>query len=93
MLSGKEMMIVYEMVPVMPGINDPLKITMNISRKLALLMAKMIEIGMQNREDQPGLFSIVDDATMEQLKKLPEDILERAELTKWNEKLIALATK
>lgn len=93
MLSSKEMMIVYEMLPVFPGMGDSVKITMNVSRKVALLMAKMMEIGMVSKDDQTGLFSIVDEQTLAQLKKLPEEILEKAGLTKWNEKLVALSTK
>jgi hypothetical protein len=93
MLSGKEMMIVYEMLPVFPGMSDPVKITMNVTRKTALLMAKIMEVGMLSKEDQPGLFSIVDDATLAQLKQVPEDILDKAGLTSLNQKLVALATK
>lgn len=93
MLSSKEMMIVYEMLPDFPGMGNSVKITMNVSRKLALLMAKVMEGGMVIKDDQPGLFSIVDEQTLAELKKLPEEILEKAGLTNLNKKLVALSAK
>jgi len=90
MLSGKEMNIVYEMLSVFP-LEEPVKFSLHVSRKVALFMVKTMELGIVSKGDEPGLFSIADDGTMEELKKISEDILSKAGLTNLNEKLKTLA--
>jgi hypothetical protein len=92
MLSGKEMNIVYEMLSVFP-LEEQVKVSFSVSRKIALLMAKTMELGVLSKDDQPGLFSIADEGTLEELKKIPTEILAKAGLTNLNQKLIALSNK
>jgi len=86
------MNIVYEMLSVFP-LEEQVKVSFSVSRKIALLMAKTMELGVLSKDDQPGLFSIADEGTLEELKKIPAEILAKAGLTNLNQKLIALSNK
>jgi len=93
MLSGKEMSVVFEMLPVFFEMTDSVKVTLHVEKKTAFLMTKLIELGLSTKNDNPGLFSIIDDGTLEQLKKISTEILQKAGLTDLNQKLLALSSK
>jgi len=89
MLSGNEKKIVIELLSVFP-LEERIKLTFTVSRKVALFMVKTMELGAQSKADQSGLFSIANDGTLEELTKIEEEILEKAGLTNLNQKLKAL---
>jgi hypothetical protein len=95
MLSVKELSIVYEALLSPPIMSDAVKITLNITRKQALLLSKVIELGLsvQHENGQAGLLSVVDGATLEELQRLSADLLKKAGLTEMIEKLNALSVK
>jgi len=92
MLSGNEKKIVIEMLSVFP-LEERVKFTFTVSRKVALFMVKTMELGAQSKADPSGLFSIAGDGTMEELTKIEEEILEKAGLTNLNQKLKALQSE
>lgn len=95
MLSVKDVTIVYETLLASPGMNDTVKISLRIPRKQVLLLSKLIEIGMEarNEEGKASVLSIADANTMEEVAGLAVELLKKAELTEMNEKINALLAK
>lgn len=95
MLSAKELSIVYEALLAPETMSTPVKITLNITRKQALLLAKVIELGLstENESGQAGILSVVDGAELGKLQGLAADLLKKAGLTEMMDKLNSLATK
>ena len=94
MLSSKDVSMVYETLLSSPGMNEPVKITLQVPRKNVLLLSKIIEAGLLAKDDsQQSLFSVAGKDAVDELKLLSDDILARAGLTAMNEKLNSLQTK
>jgi len=94
MLSSKDVSMVYETLLSSPGMNEPVKITLQVPRKNVLLLSKIIEAGLLVKDDsQQSLFSVAGKDAVDELKFLSDDILARAGLTAMNEKLNSLQTK
>ncbi len=66
MLSTNDIAIVYETLLITPGMNEPVKITLNLSRKNVLLLAKVIEMGLANQEatGEQTIVSVVKKETL-----------------------------
>ena len=95
MISGKDVSIVYETLLSLPGMNEAVKISLNVSRKQVLVLSKVLELGFSAKSENvnSGLLSAVDAGTMEELRGLSEEILKKAGLTETSEKLNALQAK
>ena len=95
MLSVKELSIVYEALLAPETMSTLVKITLNITRKQALLLAKVIELGLsvEHESGQAGILSVVDGAELSKLQGLAADLLKKAGLTEMMDKLNSLATK
>lgn len=94
MLSAKDVTIVYETMLSFPGMTDAIKISLLIPRKQALLLAKVIELGVAMRANDPNsLLAVADNDTLNDLKAISADLLKKAGLTEMNEKLNALQPK
>lgn len=94
MLSAKDVSVVYETLLSFPGMTDVVKISLQLPRKQALLLAKVIELGLSVRKDDPnGLLPVVDNDTLNDLKMIASDLLKKAGLTEMNEKLFSLQSK
>lgn len=95
MLSMKDVAVVYETLLASPGMNDTVKISLQIPRKQVLLLSKLIEVGLTVRGDDTkgGVLSIVDAATLEELSGFSGELLKKAGLTEMNEKINALLAK
>lgn len=80
---------IYEMLAVMPGMNDTVKIEIRVTRKLAFLLSKVIEKGLDFRDNEniQSLMNAFDAQPVEDLKNLPDEILRKAGLIELNEKL------
>ena len=94
MISTKDIGMVYETLLLSPGMNEPVKIGLNLSRKNVLLLAKVIELGLANQEG--GEQTIVTSAGKEaitELNALPAELLSKAGLQEMNNKLAALTVK
>ena len=95
MLSAKDVAIVYETLLSSPGMNEAVKISLNVSRKQVLVLSKVLELGFSAKSENgnSGLLSAVDAATIEELRGISEEILKKAGLTETNEKLNGLQAK
>lgn len=93
MLAKSEVTKIYETLLSIPGMNDTLKIPLNISRKNVLLLCKVIERGLQQKENDDkalALPDIISKEVLKELQQLPDDLLEKAGLTEMNQKLQSL---
>lgn len=94
MLSTKDVTVVYETLLSSPGMNDSVKIFLNIPRKNVLLLTKIIELGMSVKDNgQGGLMQIVSKESLEELNDLVGDLLQKAGLTEMYNKLNSLQGK
>ena len=95
MLSVKDLSIVYEALLAPDTMSTAVKISLNITRKQALLLSKVIERGLsvQQEDGQVGILSVVDDAELTKLQGLSADLLKKAGLTEMIDKLNSLSTK
>lgn len=95
MLSLKELSIVYEALLAPETMSVAVKISMSITRKQALLLAKVIELGLsaQPGQEQAGILAVVDMAELAKLQGLSADLLKKAGLTEMMDKLNSLSAK
>ena len=95
MLSVKDLSIVYEALLAPDTMSTAVKITLNITRKQALLLAKVIERGLsvQQEDERECILCVVDGAELTKLQGLSADLLKKAGLTEMMDKLNSLSTK
>jgi len=95
MLSTKDIAIVYETLLISPGMNEPVKVALNMPRKNVLLLAKVIELGLANKEGggEQTIVNIASKETLIELSALSDELLNKAGLQEMNSKLIALSAK
>ena len=92
MMTTNDVARVYETILSIPGMNETVKIDLKISRKNVLLLNQVIERGLSDRDDEKtiGLLGNVPKETLEELRSLADDCLQKAGLTELSEKLGAL---
>ena len=85
---------VYETILSIPGMNEMVKIDLRISRKNVLLLNQVIERGLSEKDDDKtaGLLGNVPKESLDELRLLADDCLQKAGLTELSEKLGALNT-
>ncbi len=95
MLSTKDIGIVYETLLLSPGMNKPVKIALSLPRKNVLLLAKVIELGLANKEGSGGqtIISLAKKETLSEINALSDELLNKAGLQEMNAKLVALSDK
>jgi hypothetical protein len=95
MLSVKELSIVYEALLAPETMSTTVKISLGITRKQALLLAKVIELGLsaQPGQEPVGILAVVDTAELAKLQGLAADLLKKAGLTEMMDKLNSLSAK
>ncbi len=92
MLSEKEVQLVYETILSGPGMDEPVKIDFKVPRKIVLLLAKVIERGIEAKggEVLDVLLETAGPDAEELLKQLPPILLTKAGLSAMHEKLTSL---
>ena len=95
MLSTKDITLVYETLLASPGMNEPVKIALYLSRKNVLLLAKVIEMGLANQEanGDTGIVGVGGKETVTELIAVSADLLSKAGLQEMNSKLVTLSAK
>lgn len=90
--TKNELKKIYEMMFVMPGMYDNIKVELRISRKHAFLLAKIIERGIDetNNETLNQLLEVFEKPALDEIRALPDEVMKKAGLTDLNEKLKAL---
>lgn len=93
-MSEKEMANVYETLLSVPGMNEQVKIDLRLPRKTVLLLAQVIEKGMQVKkgEKETGWTATISNEQSEELKEVVNDCLGKAGLTDLSIKLNNLAS-
>ncbi|MEC5144938.1 hypothetical protein [Chitinophaga sp. 212800010-3] len=91
MLSAKDVTVIFETLLASPGMGDSVKVSIVQPRKLILLLAKVIDAGLKNKED--SLLNGMNDATVDAIKSIAEELLKKAGLTELNEKISLLTQK
>lgn len=84
-MEQKEVKWVYDTVLSAPGMEDLVKIDFRISRKTVLLLAQVIERGLQVKGN--GLPESVSPDILEELRTLSGNCLEKAGMTDFAEKV------
>jgi hypothetical protein len=90
MIAKNDVAKVYDTILSIPGMNDEIKISLKISRRNLLLLNKLIERGLNGKENDDKSISVLDIVPKETLQELSEiavELLSKAGLTEMNEKL------
>lgn len=93
MLAKSDVAKVYETVLSIPGMNESVKITLNINRKNLLLLNKIIERGLSVKNPDDKAYNVLDilpEESLQELQLIAVELLQKAGLTEMNEKLQAL---
>ena len=92
MLNEKEVSLLYETLLSAPGMNDVVKLDLRIPRKNVLLLAKVIEKGLQTKPSEPleGLLRAAGEGSQEALQQISSELLQKAGLSDMNTKLHSL---
>ena len=95
MLSTDDVAKVLDTILSIPGMNETVKIDLEITRKNALLLNRVIERGLSRKEGEngSGLLDKVSEETLEELMLVANDCLLKAGLTDLSEKLKQLDDK
>lgn len=92
MLTTNEVAQVFDTILSIPGMNEVVKIDLKISRKNVLLLNHVIERGLSNKDtEKPSiLLKSIPDETLQELKVLADECLQKAGLIELSEKLTML---
>jgi len=86
---SKEKSKIFETVLSSPGMNEKCKINLMISRQNILLLSRLIEAGLlsdkNNFDDE--IISVLPKESLEEFKGIHEEILKKAQLTDFYERL------
>lgn len=94
MLTENDAALVFDTILSTPGMNEPVRIDLKISRKNVLLLSHVIERGLFENDGSPSvLLQRTAEENIAELKQLSADCLARAGLTELNEKLAGLGAE
>jgi hypothetical protein len=94
MLSQKDAAIVYETLLSSPGMNDTVKVSLQLPRRSVLLLAKFIELGLNMKEEEKSaLLQALNGSGAEQVGQANHQLLQKAGLRDMYDRLNALETK
>jgi len=94
MLTENDAALVFDTIMSSPGMSEPVRIDLKISRKNVLLLHHVIERGLLQTDTSPSvLLQRTAEENIEELKQLSADCLGRAGLAELNEKLARLGTE
>jgi len=81
---------IYDTVLSTPGMNEKVKVHLQITRKNLLLLHKLIERGLNGKDTDDktvNLLEIINGESSQELKEVAVELLDKAGLTEMNEKL------
>ncbi len=89
MLTTNDVAKVYDTILSIPGMNETVKIDLKMSRKNVLLLNSVIERGLAVRDDDKSsnILNNVPEDSLNELKALANDCLQKAGLIELSEKL------
>jgi len=85
----QEKIRVYETILSSPGMTEKCKISLHVSRQQIILLGRLIEIGLGNQKGEPEdtILNSLPEGTMEEFRDMYAEILKKADLTDFYEKL------
>ena len=94
MLSPKDAAIVFETLLTSPGMNETIKVSLQLPRKNVLLLVKLLELALTVREEEQGsLIHALNGSGAEGISGVNTQLLQKAGLTDMYERLNRLETK
>ena len=89
MLTTNDVAKVYDTILSIPGMNETVKIDLKMSRKNVLLLNSVIERGLAVKDDDKSsnILNNVPEDSLNELKSLANDCLQKAGLIELSEKL------
>lgn len=94
MLSAKDAAIVYETLLSSPGMNDNVKLSLQLPRKNVLLLVKLVEMGLTiKEEDHSKLLTSLNGNGTDDMNQINSQLLQKAGLTEMYQRLNELETK
>lgn len=89
MLTTNDVAKVYDTILSIPGMNETVKIDLKMSRKNVLLLNSVIERGLAVKDDDKSsnILNNVPEDSLNELKALANDCLQKAGLIELSEKL------
>ncbi|TDW52095.1 hypothetical protein EV144_101775 [Flavobacterium sp. 270] len=93
MMTTNDVAKVFDTIFSIPGMNEVVKIDMKISRKNVLLLNHVIERGLAAKgDDKSSLFlTSIPQENLQELKQFGDEILQKAGLIEFSEKLSTLS--
>jgi hypothetical protein len=79
---------VFDTVLSIPGMSEPVKIDLKISRKNVLLLSHFIERGLLLEKDEGSLMASIAEEELAELKNVSQDCLQKAGLVELNQRLL-----
>ncbi|TPG44162.1 hypothetical protein [Flavobacterium pectinovorum] len=90
MITKNEVAKVFDTIMSIPGMSEPVKIDLKISRKNVLLLSHFIEQGLLLEKDASSLMGSVSQEGLTDLKNVSQECLQKAGLVELNQKLFTL---
>ncbi|MBN8876759.1 MAG: hypothetical protein J0I32_04380 [Sphingobacteriales bacterium] len=86
---NKEKSKIYETILSSPGMTEKCKVVLQLSRQNVLLLSRLIEAGLLTKEQpfEDEIIRALPAASTEEFKAIHEEILRKAELTEFYERL------
>nr|WP_294958297.1 hypothetical protein [uncultured Flavobacterium sp.] len=79
---------VFDTVLSIPGMSEPVKIDLKISRKNVLLLCHLIDRGVLLEKDEGSLMGSIAEEEIIELKNVSQECLQKAGLVELNQKLL-----
>ena len=91
MITENDAARVFDTVLSIPGMNEPVKMEMKISRKNVLLLSHLIQDGLKIREGSSVLLESISEQGRTELESLSQECLQKAGLVELHEKLAGIS--
>lgn len=91
MITKNDVAKVFDTVLSIPGMSEPVKIDLKISRKNVLLLSHLITMGLDSKKEDSMLLESISSDSRQDLKSISEECLIKAGLVELNEKLSVLS--
>ncbi|WP_367866976.1 hypothetical protein [Pedobacter sp. WC2423] len=95
-MTNNEIVKVYDTIMSIPGMSEPVKIDLKITRRNVLLLSNVLERGLTLKDPDDKSSNLLDSMakeTIAELRNFADDCLKKAGMTEFSEKLKALNVK
>lgn len=86
-MNNNEMTMLYSTLLCTPGMNENVKLNLQVNRKLVLLLSQLLETGLSQPKDQGSVLTYFPNEAGDELKMLMADILEKSGLSDLHDRL------